>query len=170
MQEYPSLLNTNLVSYNAYNAKLFNKFREVAMQDFGMSITWLGACNIIVRIIEILHIRFNIYVLKMSPMDESGMGEGYKKTRPWYPLYNIILFYIFGWRYMRGLSAPNLQEALITGAIWAGVCIVLDIFGWMIFKNPCSLSFKEFYIAYQPWTTLTYLAIFAGPVIGYFFV
>lgn len=52
-----------------------------------------------------------------------------------------ILFSIFGWLYMRGLSAPSLEEALITGAIWAGVLI-----------------------------TLIYLAIFAGPVIGYLFV
>ena len=51
----------------------------------------------------------------------------------------------------------------------AGICIVFDVFGWVIIKHPWSLSFKEFYIDYQPWITLIYLAIFAGPVSGYFF-
>ena len=25
-------------------------------------------------------------------MDSESMGEGYEKTKPWHPLYNIILF------------------------------------------------------------------------------
>ena len=29
-------------------------------------------------------------------------------------------------------------------------------------------TFKEFYVDYQPWITLIYLAIFAGPVVGFF--
>lgn len=70
-------------------------------------------------------------------MDENGMGEGYEKTKPWHPLYNIILF---------------------------------SLFGWVLIKHPWSLSFKEFYVDYQPWITLIYLAIFAGPVVGYLFI
>ncbi len=70
---------------------------------------------------------------------------------------------------MLGLSAPSFEDALITDAIWAGRCIVFYVFGWVIIKHPWSLSFKEFYIYYQPWITLIYLAIFVGPVIGYFF-
>jgi len=29
---------------------------------------------------------------------------------------------------MRDLSVPSFEEAIITGAIWAGVCIVFDVF------------------------------------------
>lgn len=46
----------------------------------------------IVTCIGVFHTIFNIYVLKMKPMDENSMGEGYEKTKPWHPLYNIILF------------------------------------------------------------------------------
>lgn len=70
---------------------------------------------------------------------------------------------------MRGLPAPSLGEAIITGIIWAGICIVFDLFGWVIIKHPWSLSWKEFYFDYQPWITLIYVAIFFGPVIGYLF-
>ena len=82
----------------------------------------------------IIHTIINIYVLGMKPMDENGMGEGYEATKPWHPLYNIISFSIFGFAYMNGLAEPTITEALITGAIWAGICIVFDVFGWVLIK------------------------------------
>ena len=140
------------------------------MQSFGMSMLWFWVSYILVTIVGILHTVFNIYVLKMKPMDKNGMGEGYEKTKPWHPLYNIILFSIFGWLYMRGLDNPTILDALINGAIWVLICIVFDLFGWVILKHPWSLSFKEFYVKYQPWITFIYFAIFLGPIIGYLFI
>ena len=138
------------------------------MQDFGRSMLWFWVCYLLVTLAGILHTVFNICVLKMKPMDEQGMGEGYERTKPWHPLYNIVLFSLFGWLYMKGLPAPGLGEALRTGAVWAGICIVFDVFGWVLIKHPWSLTFKGFYVDYQPWITLIYLAIFLGPVIGFF--
>lgn len=137
------------------------------MKNFGMSMLWFWAAYAAVTIIGIVHTIFNIYVLHMKPMDEKSMGEGYEKTKPWHPLYNIILFSLFGWLYMQGVAAPSLYDALITGAIWVSICVVFDVFGWVIIKHPWSLSFKEFYIDYQPWISLIYVAIFLGPVIGF---
>ena len=140
------------------------------MQNFGMSMLWFWVSYIIVTLIGIGHTVFNIVVLHMKSMkDGPGMGEGYEKTKPWHPLYNIAMFSIFGWLYMNGLPEPSFGEALITGGIWTGICIVFDVFGWVIIKHPWSLTFKEFYIDYQPWITLIYTAIFAGPVIGFLF-
>ncbi len=140
------------------------------MQNFGMSMLWFWTSYLLVTIVGILHTIFNIFALHMSPMDDKSMGEGYEKTKPWHPLYNIVLFSFFGFLYMNGLTTePTITEALITGTIWAGICIVFDVFGWVIIKHPWSLSFKGFYVDYQPWITLIYIAIFSGPVIGYFF-
>lgn len=61
----------------------------------------------LVTTVGILHTVFNIYVLHMKPMDDTSMGEGYEKTKPWHPLYNIICFSIFGFLYMRGLEKPD---------------------------------------------------------------
>lgn len=70
------------------------------MQDFVMSMIWFWISYILVTFIGILHTIFNIKVFKMKSMKESeGMGEGYEKTKPWHPLYNIILFTIFGYIY-----------------------------------------------------------------------
>ncbi len=139
------------------------------MQNFGYSMLWFWVCYILVTLVGMFHTIFNIYVLHMKPMDKTSMGEGYEKTKPWHPLYNIILFTIFGWLYMRGLAYPTITEALITVSIWVGICIVFDLIGWVIIKHPWSLTFKQFYCEYQPWITLIYLAIFLGPVFGYLF-
>ena len=140
------------------------------MQNFGRSMVMFWSAYLIVTCIGILHTVFNIYVLHMKPMDENGMGEGYEKTKPWHPLYNIVVFTLFGFLYLKGLVVPTMQEALITGGLWAGICIVFDVFGWVLIKHPWSLRFKEFYIDYQPWISLIYLMIFLGPVVGYLFV
>lgn len=139
------------------------------MQDFSMSMLWFCVCYVLVTVVGILHTVFNIYVLHMKPMDDKSMGEAYENTKPWHPLYNIVLFSVFGYLYMNGLATPTINEALITGLIWAGICIVFDVFGWVVIKHPWSLSFKEFYVDYQPWITLIYIAIFLEPVVGFVF-
>ena len=141
------------------------------MQNFGLSMLWFLVAYTVVTWIGILHTIFNIKVLHMKSMKESkGMGEGYEKTKPWHPLYNIVIFPIFGYLYMKGIADPTMSEALITGAIWTGICIVADLVGWVLVKHPWRLTFKQFYVEYQPWITLIYIAIFLGPVIGSLFI
>ena len=130
---------------------------------------WFWTAYILVTIVGVLHTIFNIYVLHMKPMDQNSMGEGYEKTKPWHPLYNIVLFSLFGWLYMQGLDTPTFQDAIFNGLIWAGICIVFDVFGWVLIKHPWSLTFKQFYVEYQPWISLIYLAIFLGPIVGFLF-
>lgn len=137
------------------------------MQRFDLSMMWFWIAYLIVTLIGILHTVFNIYVLHMKPMDRDSMGEGYEKTKPWHPLYNILLFSLCGFFYLNGLQAPTVGEAVRTGAIWAGICILFDVVGWVLIKHPWSLSFRAFYIDYQPWITLIYLAIFFGPLVGF---
>ena len=124
------------------------------MRDFGRSMLWFWVAYFVVTVTGILHTIFNIYVLHMKPMDKESMGEGYEKTKPWHPLYNIVFFTLFGFLYLKGLGDPTLTKALITGAIWVSICIVFDVFGWVIIKHPWSLTFKQFYVEYQPWITL----------------
>ena len=91
------------------------------MQNLGMSMLWFWICYVLVTLVGIGHTVFNIYVLHMKPMDSESMGEAYERTKPWHPLYNIILFSAFGFLYMKGLPQPALEEALITGGLWAGI-------------------------------------------------
>lgn len=137
-------------------------------KDIGMSLFWYVISYVAVTWIGIGHTIFNILVLGMSGMAEGpGMGMGYEMTKPWHPLYNIVTFTVFGLLYLRKVNDPTLKKAVLTGTFWAGISIVIDLAGRVLIKHPLSLTFKQFYIDYQPWITLVYLAMVIAPVIGY---
>ena len=141
------------------------------MKNFGYSMLWFWIAYIIVTDIGVLHTIFNIKVLHMKAMKESrGMGEGYEKTKPWHPLYNVVIFPIFAYLYLHGLEFVTLSEVMATSLIWGTITVVFDLFGWVLIKHPWSLTFREFYIDYQPWITLIYITIYASPFIAYGFM
>ena len=149
-----------------------NQLREFGTRkDIGMSLLWYAVSYVVVTWVGIGHTIFNILVLGMSGMSEGpGLGMGYEMTKPWHPLYNIIFFTLFGLLYLRKVKDLTLKKAMATGALWAGISIVIDLVGWVLIKHPLSLTFRQFYIEYQPWITLVYLAMFTAPVIGFFIV
>ena len=141
------------------------------MKNFGYSMLWFWIAYFIVTDIGLLHTIFNIKVLHMKSMKESpGMGEGYEKTKPWHPLYNVVIFPIFAYLYLHGLEIVTLTEVMATSLIWGTITVVFDLFGWVLIKHPWSLTFREFYIDYQPWITLIYITIYASPFIAYGFM
>lgn len=138
------------------------------MNHFGSLIIWYWTAYVVVTLIGILHTVFNICVLHMKSMKESeGMGEGYERTKPWHPLYNIVVFPFFAFLYLNSLESVTLHTAAVTSLIWGGLTIILDFFGWVLIKHPWSLTFREFYVDYQPWISLIYAAIFLSPFIAY---
>ncbi|SEK77523.1 hypothetical protein SAMN04487838_1789 [Streptococcus equinus] len=139
------------------------------MQEFGLSMLWYWLAYVVVTFIfGVGHTVFNIVVLKMSSMaDGPGMGEGYEATKPWHPLYNILIFPIAAYMYLSTLPIVTLHEVIVTSIVWGTLTIIVDIVGWVIIKHPWSLTFKEFYIDYQPWITLIYLAIYISPFLAY---
>lgn len=138
------------------------------MEKFGFSMLWYWVAYFIVTNIGVLHTIFNIKVLKMKSIKESsGMGEGYERTKPWHPLYNIIIFPIFAYLYFNRLETVTLSNAIATSLIWGTITVVFDLIGWVLIKHPWSLTVKEFYIDYQPWITLIYITIYASPFITY---
>ena len=138
------------------------------MENTAYLFLWYFAAYVLVTLTGVLHTVFNITVLHMkSMMDSPGMGEGYERTKPWHPLYNIIIFPPFAYLYLAGLHTVTLQTAVWTGLLWGTVTIVIDVIDWVLIKHPWSLTFKEFYVDYQPWITLIYLTIYASPLIAF---
>ena len=138
------------------------------MENTAYLFLWYFAAYVLVTLTGVLHTVFNITVLHMkSMMDSPGMGEGYERTKPWHPLSNIIIFPPFAYLYLAGLHTLTLQTAVWTGLLWGTVTIVIDVIGWVLIKHPWSLTFKEFYVDYQPWITLIYLTIYASPLIAF---
>lgn len=144
--------------------------------NFGLSMLWFWICYIIVTIIGILHTCFNWKVLKMEndptkPIKSMYDIVAYAKTVPYHPLYNIILWPVFSFLYLKDASISNIWfEAFIIAATWTGICIIFDLVGWVLIKHPWRMTYKEMYLDYQPWITLIYLSIFVSPFIVALFI
>jgi hypothetical protein len=110
-----------------------------------------------------------MFVYKPPSAAELGLpasqDPSYLMTLPFHPLLN--LFWLpFAWLYLRCFDKGSRQlEAVKLGTFWVVVCIVLDLIGWVLISHPWAMTFKEFYIGYQPWITLIYLVIFFSPIV-----
>lgn len=112
--------------------KLFAKLQIIGrnnkMENLGFSMLWYWIAYFIVTSIGILHTIFNIVILHMKSMKDSpGMGEGYEKTKPWHPLYNIIIFPIFAYLYFNGLETITLSNVIATSIIWGTITVIFDV-------------------------------------------
>ena len=98
-----------------------------------------------------------------------SQAPAYLMTLPYHPLLNL-LFLPFAWIYLRDFASnTRMQEALRLGLLWVFICIVIDLVGWILIPHPWAMTFKEFYVDYQPWITLIYLVIFAAPIVAAYF-
>lgn len=132
------------------------------------AIIWYFAAYFVVTAIGVGHTIFNITVRRMGSMrDGPGMGEGYERTKPWHPLYNLLIFSLFAWLTLG--SGAAWRDALALSLLWGTATVVLDLLGWVLIRHPWSLTFREFYIDYQPWITLIYLTIYASPFLSRLF-
>jgi len=100
----------------------------------------------------------------------ASQAPAYIMTIPFHPLLNLLVWPWFGCWYLRSLSpeVPRLREAWRLGLFWTIITIIMDPIGWVLIPHPWRMTFREFYVGYQPWITLIYLVIFASPIIiGY---
>ena len=128
------------------------------MEKIGLSLLYFFIGYVVITWIGFIHTVFNIKVLHMKSMKESGgkgeaPGEPYNKTKPWHPLYNLIILPIFAYLYFKGLDTVTLSNVMLTSILWGTSAIVIDFVGWVLIKHPLSLTFRRFYIEYQPWLT-----------------
>lgn len=94
-------------------------------------------------------------------------APAYTMTLPYHPLLNLFVWPLFSWWYLRGLSPEvvRMREAIRLGLFWTVVTILVDLVGWVLIPHPWQMTFKEFYVVYQPWITLIYLVILSSPIV-----
>ena len=143
--------------------------------NIGLFVLWFWIAYIVVTLVGIGHTIFNWKVLHMDVKKEkiTSMYDilPYARTVPFHPLYNIILWPICAYLYFTASASGFVwKDALVLGASWALITIILDLIGWVIIKHPWRMSFKEMYVDYQPWITLIYLSIFISPFIAGLFI
>jgi hypothetical protein len=155
--------------------RIFNFRRGGIQVNIGLFWLWFWVAYILVTLVGIGHTIFNWKVLKMENNKEkvTSMYDilAYAKTVPFHPFYNLVIWPIFAYLYFVQTNTVNVwQTAFFIGASWMIITILFDLFGWVVIRHPWSMTFKEMYLDYQPWITLIYLSIFAGPLIAALFV
>ena len=111
-------------------------------------------------------------IYKPPSAEELGVpfsqAPAYLMTLPYHPLLNLA-WIPSAWMYLVCYNGDNpLQEAIKLGAFWTVICMLIDLVGWIIIPHPWAMTFREFYIDYQPWITGIYLVIFASPIAAYY--
>ena len=123
----------------------------------------------------LLTILFAMIFDPLSPQElgvSASQAPAYLMTIPYHPLLNLAVWPWFAWLYWRGLPSAiaRKHEMINVGIFWAITTIIIDLIGWVLIPHVWAMTFKEFYIDYQPWITLIYLIIFASPVmVSYFY-
>jgi hypothetical protein len=101
------------------------------------------------------------------PTRDMVHSPSYVFAEKFFPIINLLVWTAFSWVYFKlRRSAPVLsREALTLGAFWLLFAILVDYVGFVLIKNPISLSAHDFYIGQFPWIYLIYLAILVSPIL-----
>jgi hypothetical protein len=104
----------------------------------------------------------------LPPTAEPLQNQAYLLSERFYPLLNLLVWGLFAWVYFRErTTADRLAlrgEAFVLGAFWMVTAIVVDYVGFVLIKNPISLTPHDFYIGQAPWIYLIYVGIFFAPL------
>jgi TctA family transporter len=55
------------------------------------------------------------------------------------------------------------QEAFRLTALGVAGSVLIDFLAFVLIPHPFAFTFHEFYVDYQPWITLVYVAIYLSP-------
>jgi hypothetical protein len=90
-------------------------------------------------------------------------------TVPFHVLVMLIVWPLFARLYFIGRAA-SMGETMLLALVWLVGAVIVDYAGFVAIDHPWALSPYEFYVLYQPWISLIYLAIFASPWIARAFI
>lgn len=92
-------------------------------------------------------------------------NPAYLLAEKFFPMINLVIWTWCGWLYFRRRKpgADSRREAWILGAVWLLAAVIVDFVGFVVIKNPISLTPREFYVGQFPWIYLIYVTVAIGP-------
>jgi hypothetical protein len=88
-------------------------------------------------------------------------------TVPYHVLVMLIVWPIFAGLYFRKIKSQDIAaqkaQTFSLALLWLALAMIVDCVGFVLIKSPFSLTPHAFYVDYQPWISLIYLAIFLSP-------
>ena len=92
-------------------------------------------------------------------------------TVPYHVLIMLIVWPLFAMVYFKKPASTNpsneRSETRSLALLWLGLAILVDFVGFVWIQTPFSLTPHAFYIDYQPWISMIYVAIFLSPWIRF---
>ncbi len=90
-------------------------------------------------------------------------------TVPFHVLIMLIIWPLFAVIYFKKAQRRNpgeeRTETWNLAFVWLALAMIVDCVGFVLIKHPYSLTAHAFYVDYQPWISLIYIAIFISPFI-----
>ncbi|HSY34620.1 MAG TPA: hypothetical protein VK814_02605 [Acidobacteriaceae bacterium] len=122
-------------------------------------------------VVTILGIALSLAIGAVGHMPQTAepmQNQAYLLAERFYPFLNLLVWGTFAWIYFRkprerSEQAGLRKEAWTLGGFWLVVAMVVDYVGFVLIKNPISLSPHDFYIGQFPWIYLIYVAVFLSP-------
>jgi len=99
----------------------------------------------------------------LPPTPEPMQNQAYLISERFLPGMNLLVWAVFAWVYFQRRTATR-GEAVALGAFWLAAAVVVDYVGFVLIRNPLSLSPHDFYVGQFPWIYLIYVAIFLAPI------
>lgn len=129
---------------------------------------WIFCVAYVVVTVLAIGLSVTLGVLGMPTTPQPMLNQAYLLSERFLPGMNLLVWGISAWIYFRGRDdlgvVPQRREAFCLGGFWLAAAVVVDYVGFVLIRNPLSLSPHDFYVGQSPWIYLIYLAIFLGPV------
>jgi uncharacterized membrane protein YhaH (DUF805 family) len=118
-------------------------------------------------VITIVATAFSIVLEKAMQVPDSAQpleNRAYLLAERFFPLLNFMVWMPVAALYFKGCDRiEDTREAKLLGAFWLALAVVVDYVGFVLIKNPISLSPHDFYIGQFPWIYLIYLVVLVSP-------
>jgi hypothetical protein len=102
-----------------------------------------------------------------TPGDSPVLAPVFVRTVPFHVLVMLIVWPIFAGIYFKKVKSQNISEQKAQifrlALLWLVLAMIVDCVGFVLIQSPFSLTPHAFYVDYQPWISLIYLAIFLSP-------
>jgi hypothetical protein len=141
--------------------------------DIKRALIWfLVAYGVVTILATAVTVLYGIFYHSPQP-DELGVSllqaPSFTATVPYHVLIMLLVWPAFAWLYLRKRHPRNrdgqLSEALRLSFFWLAGAMIVDFVCFVLIKHPWSLTPYEFYVEYEPWISLIYIAIFLSPLI-----
>jgi hypothetical protein len=98
------------------------------------------------------------------------LSPSFSATVPYHVMIMLLVWPVSAWIYLRPLRLADRRDRMrhtaLLSTFWLLAAMAVDFLGFVVIKNPWSLTPHQFYVDYQPWITLIYVSIALSPWIA----